>query len=117
MKDSDVAQDAIAFVGLESPKTLAAVKAGKKDVRDLLLRLCGKEYYRDDSQVILGVAECLLDHGVDLGPVMGIVEKAVSRELAPAELGTWVNPDKREAALRRFRDRLRGKKRARPPRR
>lgn len=109
MQASDTAWDAIGGCGFDvngsvPKKTLAALKKKPDSI---------KKYFKgweDEPMGVLGIAEYLLDSGVDLSPVKNIVEKALKEELSNERLDCWVERDARKDALHRFRDRLHGKK-------
>lgn len=62
-----------------------------------------------DPMAVLGIAEYLLDAGVDLKPAAKIVEKALKHELSNDGLESWGHADDRKQALLRFKDRVAGK--------
>lgn len=107
MQANDSAWDAIGAAGFDVNKkaptrTLKALRAKPEAIRKYFRKL-------GDPLKILGLAEYFLDSGADLGPVLKLVLDTIKAELSPKALGCWCDLESRKGALRRFRDRLRGK--------
>jgi hypothetical protein len=62
------------------------------------------------NAAILGVADRMLDLGVDLRPFQEELMPIVQAELSEEELASWCGPEDRVEALRNFERRLRGEK-------
>jgi hypothetical protein len=63
----------------------------------------------DNDRGILGLAEWMMDHGVDVTPARELLERCLKAELEDEVLGCWTSPLDRYRALKVFRDRLDGK--------
>ena len=69
-----------------------------------VIKACGE----DETEGTLGVADLLLDRGVDLGDGGDLVRLMLERTLTESELRNWDDPAERVAALRRCEQRLNG---------
>jgi hypothetical protein len=109
MQANDTAWDAIGDAGFKvhgaPPKKVLAELAKKPATV--------KKYFRSillDAHAVLGLAEYLLDAGVNLASIRKTLDVTLKKALSASELSTWGDPENRKAALLRFRDRLDGKK-------
>lgn len=62
----------------------------------------------DDAWAILGLADWLLDQGIDLSPVRDVIAEALKVERRKRSIGTWTRPRERRAALAAFERRVDG---------
>ncbi len=110
MQASDTAWDAIGHFkfdvhGKPSKKVLDMLAKKPQLVTKFF-----KAWILKDPMAILGIAEYLLDAGVDLKPAKKIIDGALKHELSNEGLESWGHAQDRQDALKRFRDRLDGKK-------
>jgi hypothetical protein len=109
MQASDTAWDAIGHFkfdvhGKPPKKVLAALSKKARLVSKFF-----KGWILRDAMAVLGIAEYLLDAGVDLKPAKKIIDKALEHELSDEGLESWGHAQDRKDALNRFKDRLNGK--------
>lgn len=96
-----VLDEAIRVEGLKPP-------AGRRALEDIVAAVIANEHSQGSPQGVLGLAEAALERGISLDRVRLTVDLALASESSPEQLTCWRDPQEREAALGRFRDRLNG---------
>lgn len=110
MQASDTAWDAIVHFKFDvNGKPSKKVLDGLAQKPERVLRFF-KGWITKDPMAVLGIAEYLLDAGVDLKSARKIIGKALKHELSDDGLKPWGHAQDRQDALLRFKDRLDGKK-------
>ena len=107
MQANDTAWDAIGDAGFDvnghvPKKTVQELNRDPKKVAKYF------KGWKGEPWGILGLAEYLLDSGVDLSDVRKTVKEAIDEELGESA-SHWRDPEVRKQTLRLFRDRLAGK--------